>query len=268
MTATGRGEPRWSVVIAYYNEAAFIGRTLQSLAAQTTPARLILVDNASSDGSEAVCREVMARAPEIEVRYLHEARPGQLHALETGSATVETEFVAFCDADTFYPPHYLARAETVLERPGTVAAMAVDLYGPMEAPHTRFRRIHLDLVPRLLKRQAHTGSFGQCLRTSAMRAAGGYSVARWPYVLFDHEFMHRLFRIGRARYHRDLWCMPAPRRVATSRTRWAIDERILYHVTPYALKDWFFYRFLARRFEKRRLSQLNLRTQDWHPTPS
>jgi len=34
-------------------------------------------------------------------------------------------------------------------------------------------------------------------------------------------------------------------------------------VTPFAAKDWFFYRFLAGRFARRRMMQENLRVRDW-----
>ena len=48
--------PRWTFVIAYYNEADFLPATLAALAAQTVPFRLVLVDNGSTDGSDAIAR--------------------------------------------------------------------------------------------------------------------------------------------------------------------------------------------------------------------
>ena len=46
-------------------------------------------------------------------------------------------------------------------------------------------------------------------------------------------------------------------------TRWTAGERLLYHVTPYALKDWLFYSFLAGRFDRRRMAHTNYRVQNW-----
>ena len=87
--------------------------------------------------------------------------------------------------------------------------------------------------------------------------------AKWPYVLYDHELMQRIFHQGSATGSTDLWCLPSPRRGANAHVRWSLWERILYHLTPFATKDWFFYRFLSRRFERRRMVQENLRVRDW-----
>jgi hypothetical protein len=61
--------------------------------------------------------------------------------------------------------------------------------------------------------------------------------------------------------------MPSTRRPDDPGVRWSLPERLLYHVTPYGLKGWFFYRFLARRFEARRMKQTNYRAQPWAKTP-
>ena len=88
-------------------------------------------------------------------------------------------------------------------------------------------------------------------------------MARWPYVLEDHEIMQRIFKLGTSRYDFDLWCTPSNRRSDRTSVNWTLGEQVLYHLTPFALKDWFFYSFLARRFAARKLSQLNLREKTW-----
>jgi len=256
----------WSVLIPYYNEAGFLPRTLASLLAQQLrPARLILVDNGSTDGSAALARQVMAGAEDIETLYLDEPRPGRLCALQTGLAAVDSEFVALCDADTWYPPHYLRQADRLFARsgPDVVAVIAADIYHPARSWRGWLQRAKIVAASRLLTKQAHAGSCGHNLRTDAARRVGGFSTAYWPYVLGDHEFMHRLFRIGRTRYHRNLWCMPSPRRSNAATTSWTLAERLLYNLTCYSLKDWYFYRFLNTRLEKRNLTGLKLRERTW-----
>lgn len=265
---TQRAAPDWTFVIAYYNEADYLERTLRSLAAQTLkPFRLLLVDNHSTDGSRALAQAIGAEMAGVEVMHLAEERPGKIHALETAMPHVDTPFVAFGDADTFYPPHYLAAAEAAFARGGedVVAAMAVDLRAPLDGWRARAKRRHTHIVSRLWPKQTHTGGYGQCFRTDALRAAGGYSHAIWPYVLMDHEIMHRLLKHGRAVYPSDLWCMPSPRRKNRSRVRWSVTERLVYHFTPDSTKDWFFYRFLGPRLARRRLGHLNLREKSWLP---
>lgn len=257
--------PDISILLPYYNEAEYLPATLASLISQAcAPARLILVDNASSDGSQAVCRDALAHRPGIDALHLHEPRAGKVHALETGLAAVETPFVATCDADTYYPPHYLARARALFgEDPRVAAVMAVGVSGDPESLAARFARRKAQLVSKLLARQCHTGGYGQVFRTGALRAAGGFSWAQWPYVLEDHEIMQRVFRHGVARYHPDLWCAPSDRRADRSSVDWTLFERIAYHLTPFALKDRYFHSFLARRLQRRGLTSLNLREKTW-----
>jgi glycosyltransferase involved in cell wall biosynthesis len=257
---------RWTFVIAYYNEADYVGATLASLAAQTVkPFRLVLVDNASTDASPQIACAFAAEG--VEVLHLHEPRPGKVHALEAAMPHLVTEFVAFGDADTFYPPHYLATAQATLERPGIVAAMATDVPAPADGPAALKKRRHNRIVSRLWPKQTHTGGFGQTFRTAALVAAGGYSERHWRYVLMDHEVMERVLRHGRAVYPFDLWCIPSPRRADRTRVRWTLAERLLYHFTPWRMKGWYFHRFLGPRLARRKATHLNLREKTWeHPS--
>lgn len=257
-------QPAWSVIVPYYNEADFIQGTIESAIAQTgTSFRLILVDNKSSDGTEALCRRILSDAPHVDVLYLREDRPGHLYALDKGFSAVTTPYVCFWDADTVYPPHYLAEAERLLKDGRNVAAQAIDIYCDPESRAGHLRRLRMKATQLLLSRQGHVGSYGQCFRTDALRAAGGPMSAGWGYVLYDHELMQRIFHQGSATGSTDLWCLPSPRRGANAHVRWSLWERILYHATPFAAKDWFFYRFLAPRFDRRRMVQENLRVRDW-----
>lgn len=258
--------PRWSVVVPYFNERDYLPATLATLITQDfRPFKLILVDNASTDGSADIAREMLRENPGITPFFAHEARPGKINALECGLAHVDTEFVSFCDADTNYPPHYLKRcAEVFAASPSdVVAVMASNLSGPPNHGAAWRRQIKTMIVARLLSRQAHTGGFGQSFRTAALRQAGGFSAALWPFVLEDHEVMQRIFKIGRARYDFDLWCVTSNRRGDRTSVNWTTAEQALYHATPFALKDWFFYSFLARKFAQRKMDQTKLREKTW-----
>lgn len=256
----------WSIVLAYYNEADFLPDTLRSLAAQTMRGfHLILVDNASKDNSAALAQEIMAAVPDIRTTFLTETQPGQLHALKAGIAQVESEFVCIMDADTYYPPHYLTEADRAFRAGGKdlVGVMATDIYAPPDSRDGVLKRLHVSIVSRILRRQAHTGGYAYAFRTAALRAAGSYSVEQWPFVLSDHEMVHRMLKLGRTTYPFGHWCMPSTRRPDDPATRWTLAERLLYHVTPYRLKDWLFYDFLARRFHARKMGHTNYREQNW-----
>ncbi|MGF1606335.1 MAG: glycosyltransferase family 2 protein [Rhodothalassiaceae bacterium] len=255
-----------SVVLPFYNEQAFLPASLACLAAQTVrPLKLILVDNASSDGSTAVARQCLQGTSGIKTVFLQEPRPGKCAALQTGLKAVDTPFVALCDADTAYPPHYLAQALQLFEAGGAdlVACLAM---GVSQAP-TRWRaqlkRRKGVMMSTLFPRHCHTGGYGFVLRTQALRQAGGYDPDAWPFTLMDHEQMARIFKLGRGQYHPDLWCQPSARRADRSSVRWTLPERLLYQALPFAAHDWFFHRFLARRFRARRLQGTALREQPW-----
>ncbi|MFN0023958.1 MAG: glycosyltransferase [Parvularculaceae bacterium] len=255
----------FAIVLPFFNEERFLGATLASLAAQTrAPNRIILVDNASSDASPEIARAFAAANGALNVEVRREAQPGKASALACGLAGVTGGLVATCDADTHYPPHYLDRAERLFaERPEIAAVIAFGVASPDPEASVAVRakgRAMALLAPR----QTHGGGYGEAFRADALHAAGGFSPARWPYCLMDHEIMHRIVRDGGALgYAFDHWCVPSARRGDRKRVRWTLGERLFYHVVPLSRRDWFFYDFLAPRFARRRLGELALREQPW-----
>jgi glycosyltransferase involved in cell wall biosynthesis len=258
--------PRWSVVVPYYNERDFLPAMLASMVAQTVrPFRLILVDNASTDGSSDVARESLAGAEGIDVRFLVERTPGQAAALERGIAEADTEFTAICDADTVYAPDYLARAEARYDSSSEdiVAVLATAIYDEPGARDSRMRQLKMRIVPHLLRKQCHAGGYAHTFRTAALKRAGGYSRALWPHLRKDHELMHRIWKEGRVIHDPQILCRASDRRTSTVEKRWTVFERVLYHATPFQLKDWFFYKFLGPRMAARKHDELRLRERPW-----
>lgn len=253
---------RWSIVIPVYNEAEYLPHTLASIIAQTTAFNLIIVDNGSTDGCIDKARIQLA-GYQGEVTFLQEPRPGQVYALQTGIAAVGTEFTAICDADTYYPPHYLSAATTLFDTKGP-AYVAACAYLRGQAFFAGLGSMaHRLLVARILPHQNHTSGAAQMFRTEALRAAGSYDPALWPYVLKDHELMHRVLKLGRQVYHHNLWCTTSDRRADRSNVRWTLFERLTYHLTPRARQHDFFYKFLATRFDARGQRDTVLRERDW-----
>lgn len=258
--------PRWSVIVPYYNEARFLPAMLVSMRAQTVrPFRLILVDNASTDGSCAVAQKMLADAQSIDVLYLCEETPGQAAALERGIAETTTEFTAVCDADTVYPPDYLATAQHRYDTSGDdiVAVLATAFYDDPSCWDSRLKRLKMRIVPHLLRMQCHAGGYAHTFRTEALLRAGGYSRAHWPYLRKDHELMHRMWKQGQVVHDARLWCRASNRRNASVQKRWTLYERLLYHATPFHLKDWFFYDFLGPRMARRKHDEIRLRERPW-----
>ncbi len=268
----GRGKTMLSIVIPYYNERDYLPATLHSLGRQTNRNfQLILVDNASDDGSGDIARAVMADYPDIETQFLHNAVPGQLPTLEHGLSRVTTPYVASCDADTLYPPHYVGRCLDLFASAGdgakpdnrVVGVMAIDLYAPVEHAASRRRIAKIIQKSQIFSSQCHSGGYAQAYCTEVLRAVGGFESAGWPYLLYDHELYERVRRQGQIRYCASHYCFPSDRRVDRKSVGWTWAERTVYRFTPSAGKGWFFYQFLAKRFARRGLIQAKLRDRDF-----
>jgi len=258
-------KPTLSVLLAYYNEVDYLPATLASLLAQRRlPDQLVLVDNGSDDASARLCRELLAQAP-FAVVYEHQPVPGTLPALHKGLAAVRGEWTVHCDADTYYPPHYLERIEQLIaEAPPRVnAIMGLSIPGPPESRASKRLIAERLALHRRYPTRCFTGGCAQTFRTRDLREVGGWWTERWPYVLGDHEIVHRLMKRGRSVYDAELWCRASDRRQDQKSVRWTLLERMLYRNLGDRFADWFFYSFLARRFRKRGMSYTNLRKREW-----
>lgn len=106
-----------TVVIPVRNRAAIVGRTLDSVASQTRiPDQIVLVDNASTDGT----LEVLQRWAEgrENVTVLGEPRLGAAEARNCGLNVATEEYVMFFDSDDVMPPRHVEEVCSELERLG------------------------------------------------------------------------------------------------------------------------------------------------------
>jgi glycosyltransferase involved in cell wall biosynthesis len=255
----------WTVVVPFFNERDWIGETIASLAQQTIPFRLLLIDNGSTDGGAAIAENV-ARAHSLNYTLITEHSVGKVSALQTGLREAHTRWIATCDADTLYPTHYLAAAGSQLARRGCVATGAYRVPRGAGAIKRAAKAWKMRNTARLLRRQSHTGGWGQAFCVQSLRAVGGFDPNRWNFVLEDHEVIHRLMRCGRMRYAKTLWCMPSPRKRDRDSVRWTFVERLTYSLTVPWAGDWYFYSFLSRRLQRRKLFSHSLRERQ-HQQP-
>ena len=258
------GLGQWTVIIPFHNESAYLPACLESLSRQTVRPRLILVDNGSTDGSAGIAVKV-CNSLALDAVHVHEGTPGKVAALRRGLREVATEFVATCDADTIYPPHYLETAGSLLDRRGVVAAVAATCAPNSTARKARVAGLRLELTARLLPQQCLNGGAGQVFRTSALRGCGGFDPAIWNWVLEDHEIMARIERLGRIAYGRTFFCQPADRPRSIDCTGWNLSEQIRYHLTTGNERWAYFHEFLGPKLRQRALLSEKLRRCDGVP---
>lgn len=107
-----------TVIIPHYNHGHLLPRTIAAYAAQTLPAfEVLIVDDVSTDGSDAVAEELSRQYPNI--RLIRRARNGGPNAaIVTGLAEARSDFVTFSAADDFVEPEFLScSVEALLAHP-------------------------------------------------------------------------------------------------------------------------------------------------------
>ncbi len=98
-------QPTISVVIPCYNAAAYLRETIESVLAQSVPAREVLViDDGSTDTSAEI-----AESYGSPVRVIRQANQGESVARNRGIDESQGDWVAFLDADDLWLPDKLER---------------------------------------------------------------------------------------------------------------------------------------------------------------
>jgi GT2 family glycosyltransferase len=109
-----------TVVVVTWQAAQLLADCLQSLHAQTVPYRLIVVDNASTDGTGEL---VKALCPEAQVlRMPHNV--GFAGGVAEATRYVDTPFIGLLNNDAAADPYWLERSLDVLASESDVVAVA------------------------------------------------------------------------------------------------------------------------------------------------
>ncbi len=105
----GYGMPVVSVIMPLYNKEPFVGQAIASVLSQSlSDIELIVVDNASTDGSRATAERCMQG--DARARLLDETLPGAAAARNRALDVAAGEFLAFIDADDFVDHFLLEKA--------------------------------------------------------------------------------------------------------------------------------------------------------------
>jgi dolichyl-phosphate beta-glucosyltransferase len=97
-----------SIIIPAYNEAARLGRTLQStlvyLNDYDAAAELIVVDDGSHDDTAKIAESILARSDRVAARLIrYEPNRGKGYAVRTGLLAAQAPIALFTDADLSTP---------------------------------------------------------------------------------------------------------------------------------------------------------------------
>jgi len=119
--------PRVSIGLPVYNGDAFLAAAIDTLLAQTfTDFELIISDNASTDGTEAICRERAARDPRV--RYIrHDVNMGAMRNFNHVVELARGEYFKWAAHDDMHEPAYVERCVEALDRHADVVLACTKL---------------------------------------------------------------------------------------------------------------------------------------------
>lgn len=104
-----------SIVVPVYNAEAYLVETLESILASTYRSiEVILVNDGSSDGSDAICRRYAKK--DSRVIYLEQENAGVVAARNHAIAAARGEYILPVDSDDRIAPTYIEKAVAVMEK--------------------------------------------------------------------------------------------------------------------------------------------------------
>jgi GT2 family glycosyltransferase len=205
---------RLSVVVPVLNGGEQLHGCLQALGASLrAPDEIIVVDDGSSDGSQAT-----AARHGVRVLATSDGPRGPAHARNLGAAAAAGDVLVFVDADVVVHADALARMESIFAAEPEVAAVfgSYDEDPPARGLASRYKNLQHHYVHQHGNREAATFWAGcGAVRRSAFFAVGGFDDSYRRPSIEDIELGVRLRRAG----HRIRLC---PEVQATHLKRWSL----------------------------------------------
>jgi len=185
-----------SVVTPSYNQARWLPEAIESVLAQDYPAiEYIVVDGASSDGSEKIVRRYESRL----AWWTSEPDDGQAAALNRGFAHATGDLLTWVNSDDTLLPGAVSRFVEEFERdPELVLVYGDALYTDEESNRTGDLPARPWDVPRMLRTfECHVVQPASMFSRAAWEAAGPLREDRsW---FFDFELFMKMASIGKAK---------------------------------------------------------------------
>jgi GT2 family glycosyltransferase len=213
------GTPEISVVVPARDAAATLGPLLHSLREQTSADgryEIVVVDNASQDGTAGVARAFGARVVE-------EPIPNRSRARNRGAAAARADLLAFTDADCVaaagWLEGYLACRDGSALRAGPVQVATGQPPNLVERYETLWRFGQEAWVA-----QGWAATANLCVRRDAFDHVGGFDPA-YRHIGEDVDFCVRARRAG----HGLGWCPDAVVTHPTEDRLWPVMKRAFFH---------------------------------------
>lgn len=196
-----------SVYIPSYNQGTYLPRAIESVLAQTLPPhQIIIVDDASTDGSRDVIAAYAARHPRLITAIYHDRNQGIPRTRNDGIEAATGDCVTYVDADDRLLPTKLQReAEALASSPDAHIAFSDYIYTDADGANlyrwtTGQKPPAGDVFREVLLRQFPRNNLfrTELVRRRALREVGGYQTKLTMYS--DWELRIRLTKRFRTVY--------------------------------------------------------------------
>jgi peptidoglycan-N-acetylglucosamine deacetylase len=246
--ARSQSLPFVSVVIPAYNEENYLPSCLQSIKNQDYAGEyeVIVVDNASTDNTSQIAREWGAKV-------VYEGKRSPACARQKGAEVATAKIIAFIDADTQAPRHWLSSIVwRFLCDPDTVAVSGPYAYGDagklarVVSYAGNFLSLILDqFFRRLFDKGGAIWGSNFAVRRSALLKVGGFDTSIKFYGE-EYELSLRLKKAGKGRIMPRLFVLTSARRlkrigVVNQYWNWMVDYFTVlfwYKPLPENLENW------------------------------
>ncbi|MGH3658854.1 MAG: glycosyltransferase family 2 protein, partial [Micromonosporaceae bacterium] len=166
------GEPELSVVVIGFNDREHLPHAIRSVQDQTLRhIEVIVVDDASTDGSAGVANSIAAQDPRVRVVRLPENSGGCSRPRNAGLERARAPYVMFLDSDDLYDRHACKNMLLTAERTGA------------DVVSGQVKRVHVT-------KQKETG----WIRRLYTRRAVYRGVRENPELFFDPLSTNKLYR--------------------------------------------------------------------------
>ncbi|MBO4906101.1 MAG: glycosyltransferase family 2 protein [Bacteroidaceae bacterium] len=172
------GKHLLTIVVPVHNRAEMAVCTLDSIADSSCKAfNLIIVDNASTDGTMEVCQQWALRHSfeEFEVTVVEETKSGAPAARNRGLSLCQTPYIYFFDSDDLFDSQFIAEMlysiQDCTDQPDMVFVPVQQQQG--KAIRTRSYKLHASPHEHILNAMLCTPSM--LFRTAWLRQLGGWN---------------------------------------------------------------------------------------------
>ncbi|HET6349260.1 MAG TPA: glycosyltransferase family 2 protein [Candidatus Krumholzibacteria bacterium] len=234
---SGTAAPRVSIGLPVYNGDAFLADAIDTLLAQTyRDFELIISDNASTDGTEAICRERAARDPRI--RYVrHATNQGAMRNFNVVVEMARGEYFKWAAHDDMHEPTHVQRCVEALDRHADVVLACTKLididddgrrkdvdvphlrwdssrpnvrFRALANPHHRCESVFGVMRTRMLRATPLLGDYAGCDRVLLAEISLAGKFYEVPEILFLHrEHQKRSTKEYKSEQTRGAWFNPA-----------------------------------------------------------